>query len=51
MSNGDDNAVREYDEFCATVGQRKIPLLEDLQEAFGNGMGVITVDINRALGD
>lgn len=50
MRKGGDNAVRKYDEFYATVGQREIPLLEDLQEAFGNGMGGIARDIYRALG-
>jgi hypothetical protein len=49
MRDGDPEAEQEYQRLQALINERKIPLLNDLSEAFGNGMTPVRLDIADAL--
>ena len=49
MRDGDPKAEQEYRSLQALISERKIPLLNDLSEAFGNGMMPVKLDIEDAL--
>lgn len=49
MRDGDPKAEQEYRDFQALINERKIPLVNDLTEAFGNGMMPVKLDIEDAL--
>lgn len=49
MRDGDPKAEQEYRNLQALISERKIPLLNDLSEAFGNGMMPVKLDIEDAL--
>lgn len=49
MKDGDPEAEQEYRNFQALMNERKIPLLNDLSEAFGNGMMPVSLAIDDAL--
>ena len=49
MREGDSSAEQEYDALKALIEERKIPLLDDLIEAFGNGMSPIKLAVAEAI--
>lgn len=50
MRDGDPKAEQEYRDLQALINECKIPLLDDLTEAFGNSMMPVKLDIEDALG-
>ncbi|RJP47077.1 MAG: hypothetical protein C4584_00815 [Armatimonadetes bacterium] len=49
MRDGDLEAEQEYRDLQTLINKRKIPLLNDLTEAFGTGMTPVKLDIEDAL--